>query len=937
MKVLNNQYIIKHFPVAALAVLLVIFLAAIGNGSDNKNFVKKIAPQAVQGVIDLSDWNLREDGLVAIDGEWEFYWKRLLTPADFANDLSGAKSLVVVPNQWNNYAASDDVQGGAGYATYRLTLKLQQPHMKLGLKLPDVSTSYNIWIDGKFLDSTGVVGSNAELCWPAYQPKVLYFENFGNTAEVVIQVANFVHHKGGLKSSLQFGTDKEIRQLREKKLALDVFLFGVFLIMACYHFGLFCLRRKEKSTLYFGLFCLLVAIRTTVTGEILVVEVLPNIDWQLILKVEYLTYYLGLPTFLGFIYYLFPQETSIRVLKTVNVIGIAFGMVVLLLPLKVFAYTLMFYNFLTVAASVHMLYAMYKAASANKEGAFLFSLGIGVIAVSAVNDMLYNNNLINTGNIVPTGLFIFIFIQSFVLSARFSYAMSAVEQMSDKLRKSHVEIAGWNKKLEKTVDQRTAAVRNLLNNAGQGFLTFGYDLLIRGEYSNECVKLFEQDIKNKNFAKLLFPNNDQEQSFTTEALQQVLDEEDAAMQKIYLSLLPEEALINDKNVKIEYKVLGSDKNDQVLMVILTDITEKRLIERQMEQERLILKMVVRVIQSRRDFINCIKEYRQFCHEGLKSIIESDLETDEMIFEVFRKTHTFKGIFSQFGMGNITESLNVMETELSALGKNSVTPMTVKELIEFLDGFDMLTWLDKDIVILKEVIGEDVLLDENGVVISHSQLAEFERKVSELIQQPERAKLLAEISKLKFVLFRDLFKRYPDLTLQLAEKEGKFINPFVISGGRFPVDADQYYDLAKSVIHLFINSVNHGIESVEERLAYGKNQYGEITCSIELSDGKIAVVITDDGSGIDFNKVREKVVSKGLYSPEQAAVLTEAELLKFIFEARFSTRDDITMLSGCGVGMAVVKREAEKLGGTISITTEAGQGTAYIITIPYHER
>lgn len=924
----------KHFPAVALALLLAVYIAAIGLWS-YKGSHEKLAPKASHGVIDLAEWDLKQDGVVELDGEWEFYWQRLLTP-NSVNGHSGERGFVLVPNQWNKYTINDEKLTEEGYATYRLTLKLPQPHMRLGLKLPDIATSYNIWVDGKYLGAAGIVGSKADLFQPDYQPQAVYFENDDDTVEVIIQVANFAHHKGGLKSSLQFGTDQDIRQLREKRMALDVFLFGVFLIMACYHFGLYGLRHKEKSPLYFGLFCLLVAARIMVTGEILAAEFLPNLDWQLIIKVEYLTYYLGLPVFLGFIYFLFPQETSQWLFKIVNLVGIAFSAIVLLSPVKVFSNTLMCYNLVTLAVSVHMLIAIYKAAAADKEGALLFGLGAGVIILSAINDILFNNNLVNTGNLMPLGLFVFIFIQSFVLSSRFSGALSAVERMSEKLRKSRDEIAAWNKKLEKTVDKRTAAVRNLLNNAGQGFLTIGYDLLIRREYSSECIKIFQQDIKFKNLAHLVYPENEQEQSFMQEALQQVLCEKDAAMQQVYLSLLPEEVIINKKNIKLEYKLLGSDKHvDQGLMVILTDMTEKRLIERQMERERLVLKMVVRVIQSKRDFLNSIEEYRNFCNAGISAIIGSNLNVDEIIFEIFRKTHTFKGNFAQLGMVNLTESLSAMEEELSALGRNSKSLMTVKELTEFLERFDMQSWLEKDIEILREIIGEEILLAESGIVISHSQLAQFEMLISGLSQQSERERLMTEIYKLKSVYFRDLVSKYPDLTQLLAEREGKRVKPFSIDGGDFPVDPNQYNALTNSFIHLFVNSVHHGIEPMEERVASGKGEVGVIFFRIGLSDGAIKVTITDDGSGINFDKVREKAVGKGLYTKEEASALSEDQLINLIFESQFSTTDGVTLLSGCGVGMAVVKREVETLGGTISVHTKAGQGTSYIITVPYY--
>ena len=153
--------------------------------------------------------------------------------------------------------------------------------------------------------------------------------------------------------------------------------------MAIYHFGLFLLRREAKSPLFFCFFCLLVALRLLTTGERYIMELLPAMNWQLQVKLEYLSYYLSVPAFTQFNYHLFPDRFSKRVCDFISAVGLFFSAVVIFLPVRLFSHTLPAYQLFTLAIFVYALYVLI-AASLNKETeAMVFLAGFLLIFLSA--------------------------------------------------------------------------------------------------------------------------------------------------------------------------------------------------------------------------------------------------------------------------------------------------------------------------------------------------------------------------------------------------------------------------------------------------------------------------------------------------------------------------------------------------------------------------
>jgi two-component system, chemotaxis family, sensor kinase CheA len=193
-------------------------------------------------------------------------------------------------------------------------------------------------------------------------------------------------------------------------------------------------------------------------------------------------------------------------------------------------------------------------------------------------------------------------------------------------------------------------------------------------------------------------------------------------------------------------------------------------------------------------------------------------------------------------------------------------------------------------------------------------------------------LQRSVMKIRMVPVEQLFRRFPRIVRDVARQCGKDVE-LVISGQDTDLDKSILDVIAEPLTHLVRNAVGHGIESAEERKRLGKTQQGTIRLDAYHQGNQVVVEVRDDGRGIDAEKIKIKAVDQGLITGEEAARLSEAEVLDFIFRPGFTTAEEITEVSGRGVGMDVVQSVMHRLKGTISVETRPGQGTSFRLKLP----
>ncbi|WP_123041202.1 ATP-binding protein [Cohnella candidum] len=498
------------------------------------------------------------------------------------------------------------------------------------------------------------------------------------------------------------------------------------------------------------------------------------------------------------------------------------------------------------------------------------------------------------------------------------------------------QIIQWNRLLEQTVERRTAEIRNLLDHARQGFLSFGPDLTVNDEFSAECVRLFGFEPAGRSLPDLLYPDDPEENQLIRSILTDYHAEETPLAKEMIFSLLPEEVRIGKRTAKIEFVPLQGPSGIQEdfatgtsIMAILTDMTETRQLEDLMQQERRILKMVVQVVTHPEDLSSVLRDFESFHTTEMWELLASDETAQSKAASIYRLIHTFKGSFAFLQFQHIVPYLHELESGLQDR-MNDPSLMTDR-LTTYLRDQSMANWLEADIQQLRSILGAsyDSLLTEEGIKLNKSQWSQIESVLERTLAAQEDRTWLEEFHTWRYRPAGSLFRPYAAYLTELAERTGVLLHPVVLRGGDVPVDPDRLYGFARSFVHVVRNAVVHGIEPPDERLDNGKDEYGTVSFAVERAEDEVRIVFEDDGRGIDPEALRAKAANQGM----DTTGMSDEEALQLIFEERLSTSRQISEWSGRGVGLSVVKDELDQLGGRIEISTRRGRGTSFVFRIP----
>ena len=498
-------------------------------------------------------------------------------------------------------------------------------------------------------------------------------------------------------------------------------------------------------------------------------------------------------------------------------------------------------------------------------------------------------------------------------------------------------VAGWNRKLAKfnhqiseknvliakqnqVVTQTLEQVAALLDNAGQGFLSFGADLLVTGKFSRACISLLGGTPTGRAVDELLFPTQALQRKLMRDCIQDALAETDPQRQALFLSIIPTELQVADKTLKAEFIPI-----DSRIMAVLSDVTETRKLAQKVTQETRRMEMILAAVTDGPDFFATVDEFRVFAQAGqLPWLTQSEAD-------LYRAIHTFKGSFNQFGFQHLPAALHEIETALQARKGETPGGPAGSHAAALVFATDWTHLLNLDLATVMDALGKDFVNRGGAVTLSPEQARRFEQLAAEFLKMPALSELqraiAAELAQLRWVSLSNELKGFDPLIQQLAARLGKEVGPLIVEGEDIRLDPDLFGSFLRSLGHVFRNAVDHGIEDPETRFAAAKSEVGSISCRISRIDLQLLLEISDDGAGIDEATLRRRAQQLG------TANVAGAALADLVFADGISSREVATELSGRGIGMAAVKAEVTRLGGDVRVQSRASQSTSFIFRIP----
>ncbi len=316
----------------------------------------------------------------------------------------------------------------------------------------------------------------------------------GNLAkfDVIMQVANWEHTKGGPWESVRLGKYEDIRDARENRLLMEMFLAGVIAIMMIYHVGLFISNREDKSTLYFAVMALMLLLRTTITSERVLHMLLPGMNWTLALKIEYVTGFCSTAFIVLFMDYLFREHIPRKVNMAVIGAGALIFLIVAATPPWLFTGIKNAFQIYLVAAGLYAVGVLAVLSFRRVRGAFVAFLGFTLLFFSGINDILYSDLVINTMYLAPVGLFFFILSQSYLLSSEYSQSLKSTRREAEKNRAQNVVISSQNDFIKNVLSEASSSILSSASRISSAIEVFRDNERDQAAHTEEVASALEE-------------------------------------------------------------------------------------------------------------------------------------------------------------------------------------------------------------------------------------------------------------------------------------------------------------------------------------------------------------------------------------------------------------------------------------------------------------
>ncbi|MFM9946097.1 MAG: adenylate/guanylate cyclase domain-containing protein [Bacteroidia bacterium] len=408
-----------------IVFILLVFVAGL---FQNLNAAK---PKVLKGSIDLKRFDFKTEALVKLNGDWEFFEGSLIKSYPSLSKIS--KTYIKVPSAWNKYSVNGKIKDGIGYGSYRVVINKSRDEF-LSLLVRDVGSCYKVWVNNKLELEVGELDTLETLCKPVYGKNSIHISNDTDCVEVVIEVANFCQHKGGLKTFIYLIRSSQDNLHHERESMKVYACLGIIIIMGFYFLFLFFLNYRDSASLNFGLFCFDIFIFLIFRTRI-VYYFFPDFDWNIGNKIEYISQYMSLPLFYIFFSKSFPKQFRNMFKYTSLVISLSLIGYVLVTDMREFSITLDIFHVILLIYSVLVIIGSVRALINKEEGIIIIFIGLLIFITMLVNDVLHVQNIINTDNYLIYGILGFIICQALFLALKSARSNTKIFNLSENLAK----------------------------------------------------------------------------------------------------------------------------------------------------------------------------------------------------------------------------------------------------------------------------------------------------------------------------------------------------------------------------------------------------------------------------------------------------------------------------------------------------------------------
>ena len=410
---------------------------------------------AVKGVLDLRDIGSNDEFIITMDGDWDFYWKRMLYPGNFeTRDKPVPSFYASVPGYWTDYKDRGVKTGKYGYATYHLMVLLPRSFTpKLALDVPVFDSSFDLWLNDTLYYSNGHPDISEDLTTPGYKPGFLSYIPESDTLSIIVNVANYHHRRGGFWLPMKIGTFDAVQKAKSRKWAGDYASISIIAGFAIFFLVFFLLYPKDKILIFFAIGLIGIAVRPLFTSGYLINDFF-SINWIWIVRLEYLSLFIIVIGWTWYLKYLYPSRFINTVSWLFTYIFLGTSAMTLALTVKVFSYSTFAVYF---AIIVLLVYSLILSLIGTLKKRFQDSLFLGafiLLTIGAIHDIMVSLGRSHAGHgyIMTFIVVLFIFIQAVMLLYKWVQAYYEKEKLQNEFRY-------LNRNLEEMINKRTRELK----------------------------------------------------------------------------------------------------------------------------------------------------------------------------------------------------------------------------------------------------------------------------------------------------------------------------------------------------------------------------------------------------------------------------------------------------------------------------------------------
>jgi hypothetical protein len=337
---------------------------------------------AKKGLMDLSEWDFFNRGPANLSGEWEFYMSELVSPESFTTQSRPPQDYIDFPGTWNEYSKS--LRPGDGYATYRLKVVVASPR-ELAMELPHFYSCYTLWINSRQVAFNGTIGTSEKTTVAQWLPQTVSFRTETDTLDIVIQVANFHHAKGGVREPILLGDMQELGFKRQVAITSNLVLFGCLVVITLVFISIFLFTsKKQGAVLYVAGLCLTWGLRSVFSNRYVANYYFPDFPWELCVKIEYITLYLMMVFAILFLASIFRNEVNTAFKYMFCIFNGIFIALTIFFQASLYTQFLPVYLSFCAVLLIYIIYILIRALVYEREGAWIMisCLFLGVILFS---------------------------------------------------------------------------------------------------------------------------------------------------------------------------------------------------------------------------------------------------------------------------------------------------------------------------------------------------------------------------------------------------------------------------------------------------------------------------------------------------------------------------------------------------------------------------